>query len=285
MTVKQWNINSDLPLISVSMGVYNCENTLDEALASIIKQTYKNWEIIICDDSSTDLTVKVAQRYVSLAPEKIRLFQNNTNLGLNKTLNKCLEQANGDLIARMDGDDTCSKERLEEEVNYLLEHPELSIVSTDMSFFDEKGIWGQTNAKLFPQPKDFIKGTQFCHAGCMVWKDAYKAVNGYSEGKRLLRVEDYHLWIKMYEKGYRGGNIKQPLYQMRDDRNDKKKKKFHFRINEVYVKAFAVKHLHLPKIYYISCVVPIMIGLLPDNLYSFLHRKKQACIMQSTNKQ
>lgn len=195
-------------------------------------------------------------------------------MGLNQTLNNCLAIAQGEFIARMDGDDTCSPCRFEKEVRVLDAHPELAIVSSDMSFFDENGVWGQTHVILQPLSKDFLKRTCFCHAACMVRKEAYDAVNGYSLGKRLLRVEDYHLWIKMYAKGYRGYNIPEPLYQMRDDGNANARRKFKFRLNETYVKIQAIKMLHLPVWSYVYCVRPVLIGLLPDSFYNYLHHKK-----------
>lgn len=264
--------NKQYPLVSVIMGVYNCENTLGEALDCIINQTYEKWEIIMCDDASTDNTKAVAEEYVAKFPEKIRLLSNELNCGLNYTLNKCLAEAQGDYIARMDGDDTCSPERFKKEVEVLNTNPDVAIVSTEMLFFDENGVWGQTNAKESPEPKDFLWETQFCHAACMVRKEAYDAVGGYTVDQRLLRVEDYHLWIKMYEKGFRGINIKEPLYQMRDDRNAIKRKKFKYRLNEAYVKTIAIHAFKFPAYYYVVCLKPIILGLMPSALYRFLHR-------------
>ena len=63
---------------------------------------------------------------------------------------------------------------------------------------------GNISHPEYPKKEDFLHGSPFCHAPCMVRKEAYDAVKGYTEKKRLLRVEDYHLWIKMYEVGYRG---------------------------------------------------------------------------------
>lgn len=264
------------PLISVIMGIYNCENTLLEALNCIASQTYSHWEIIMCDDASQDSTAKIAEAFSSLHPGKARLLKNDQNLGLNATLNKCLQYAKGDYIARMDGDDRCSPERFEIEIKTFQNHPDLAIVSSDMVFFDEKGIWGRTKAKEYPQPKDFTKGTPFCHAACMVRKEAYDRVGGYTVDKKLLRVEDYHLWVKMYEMGYRGINIQKPLYQMRDDRNAQARKKLRYRFNEAYVKAYAIKAFHLRKLNYFYCAMPIVIGLLPDRVYKYLHRKLHA---------
>lgn len=260
--------------VSIIMGIYNCANTLADALDCIINQTYSNWEVIMCDDNSNDNTVEIAQKYVNLNPNKFIMLKNHRNYGLNYTLNKCLKIASGDYIARMDADDLCSKERLEKEVKILDENQEFAIVSTDMLFFDEKGVWGQTHVKKLPIEKNFIKGTPFCHAACMVRKEAYMAVNGYSISDKLLRVEDYHLWIKMYEKGFKGINIQECLYYMRDNRDAQKRKKFRYRLNESYVKKIAIKSLKLNKIYYIYCFLPIIIGLLPSKVYRMLHRKK-----------
>ena len=74
-----------------------------------------------------------------------------------------------------------------------------------MIYFDENGDFGKGGGgNRYPDKKDFIKGTPFCHAPCMVRTEAYKAVGGYSVDPKLLRVEDYHLWFKMYTKGLRG---------------------------------------------------------------------------------
>ena len=96
--------------------------------------------------------------------------------------------------------------------------------------------------------------------------------------KRLLRVEDYHLWIKMYEKGYKGINIQEPLYLMRDDRYAQGRRKFKYRVNEAYVKAYAVKALGMKKKNYIYCLRPIIIGLLPKNVYRILHRNSNTLV-------
>lgn len=257
------------------MGIYNCEKTLAEALECIINQTYNNWELIMCDDGSTDRTIEVAESYVKRYPDKFILLKNKVNLGLNKTLNKCLKAAKGDYIARMDGDDLCAKNRFEKEVDILEKYPEISIVSTDMEFFDEKGVWGKTNTKEYPQNIDFLKATPFCHAACMVRREAYESVEGYSVSDKYLRVEDYHLWVKMYSKGYRGKNIQEPLYSMRDDRDAQSRRKIKYRLNEAYVKGYAIKKLKLPKISYLYCLRPILIGICPKGLYKVLHRGKQ----------
>lgn len=262
--------------ISVIMGIYNCADTLVEALDCILKQTYSNWEVIMCDDCSSDLTYEVAMQYVDKYPEKFVLLRNEQNQGLNYTLNKCLKIASGEYIARMDGDDRCALDRFEKELKVLESTPDVAIVSSDMDFFDEEGVWGRTHVNAVPSKMNFVKSTPFCHAACMVKKEAYLSVNGYSVSDRLLRVEDYHLWIKMYEKGFRGVNIQEILYSMRDDRNAQGRRKFKYRINEAYVKAYAINHLNLPCYCFLYCIKPILVGLMPSFIYKKFHRSRNS---------
>lgn len=261
-------------MVSIIMGIYNCAPTLDAAICSILAQTETDWELIMCDDGSSDNTHEIAVSYANRFPDKIRVLKNDENLGLNATLNRCLAVANGTYIARMDGDDLCSPERFAEELRCLKENPGIAIVSTDMEFFDETGTWGRISHPEFPSKKDFLFGSPFCHAPCMVRKEAYDAVGGYSIEKRLLRVEDYHLWVKMYAKGFKGRNIPKPLYQMRDDRNAYGRRKFRYRINEAYVKAYAVSALNLPLYGYAYTLRPILVGLLPGWIYDRLHKHR-----------
>lgn len=265
-------MNNEKKMISVIMGVFNCASTLPEAINSILSQTYHDWEMIICDDGSTDATIDIVASYVERYPDKIFLLKNKYNLGLNATLNKCLSVARGEYIARMDGDDLSRPDRFEKEMDILLKHPNISIVSSNMDLFDESGIWGKTNKVEFPQNKDCLSSTPFCHAPCLVRREAYDAVNGYSVSDKLLRVEDYHLWVKMYAAGYIGMNIQESLYLMRDDRNAQKRRKFKYRINEFRVKILTVKMLKLPFYDYFYCFKPIIVGLLPPFLYRVLHK-------------
>ena len=189
-----------MPKISVVMGIYNCADTLSEAIDCIVKQTEKDWELIMCDDGSNDNTYKIAMQYKNKYPNKIVVLRNECNLGLNETLNRCLEVSKGKYIARMDGDDLCVSNRFELEERILDDKPEIAIVSSDMQFFDETGIWGYISHPTNPTKYDLIKDTPFCHAACMVRKEAYDRVKGYTSRRRLLRVEDYHLWMNHYIK-------------------------------------------------------------------------------------
>lgn len=263
------------PKISILMGIYNCAGTLPEAVDSILAQTYTNWELILCDDGSADDTYAVAEGYRDQYPDKIILLKNERNMGLNHTLNRCLEHATGEYIARMDGDDLSLPERFEKEIEFLEANPEYAIVSCPMIYFDETGDWqvGRCSCEE-PTPQMLVRGTIHCHAPCMVRTEAMKQVGGYSVDKKLLRVEDWHLWMKLYAAGYRGRNLTEPLYKMRDDRAAASRRKFLTRFNESYVCFLVVKTFKLPVWKCIFALRPILVGLLPMPVYTWLHRKK-----------
>lgn len=263
-----------MPKISVISGIYNCADTLEEAIQSILKQTETDWEWIMCDDGSSDETYQIAERYQKEYPEHMVLLKNEGNKGLNYTLNRCLGHARGMYIARMDGDDLCEPERFEKELAVLENEPDIDIVSTGMTFFDEGGVWGRIDHPEYPRKEDFVHGSPFCHAPCMVRKRAYDAVGGYSEGGLLMRVEDYHLWYKMYKAGLKGRNLPEALYGMRDDRNAYARRKFRYRINEAYVMLLVVRDFRLPLWKLAYALRPILVGLLPGWLYDRLHRRR-----------
>lgn len=261
--------------ISVIMGIYNCAATLPDAIDSILNQTYTDWELILCDDGSSDNTYEVAKQYQMRYPDKLILIRNENNMGLNYTLNHCLEYASGKYIARMDGDDISLPTRFETEIGVLEDEPDIAVVSTTMIHFDEGGDFvRRTSCTEYPSKDALVHGPVHCHAPCMIRAEVMRAVGGYTVDKRLLRVEDWHLWLKIYSLGLQGKNLSEPLYKMRDDRNAAGRRKFKYRLNEAYMSKTAVKTLGLPKWKYIYTLRPIIVGLLPRSLYSYLHRKK-----------
>ena len=260
--------------ISILMGIYNCADTLEQAVASIQNQSYTNWELILCEDGSLDNTYEVAQALAS-ADSRIVLLRNEKNLGLSATLNRCLDAATGEYIARMDGDDDCMPDRFEKQIRFLESHPEFKIVSSAMTLFDESGEWGRAVCPEYPQPEDTVGGTAFCHAAVMLKKDAIDAVGGYTEDPRMLRVEDVNLWIKLYAAGYRGYNIQEPLYRMRNDQNALNRRKYIYRINSVYVRLQGCKMLKLGPKSYLKACIPMINGLVPARLRQIIRKHQR----------
>lgn len=259
--------------ISVLMGIYNCAGTLVEALDSLYAQTYQGFKVILCDDGSTDDTYHVASEYAA-QHDNIVLLRNERNMGLNFTLNHCLEHADTEYIARMDGDDISLPERFEKEIDFLDKHPEYAVVSGPMIHFDENGDFHSGTAVEIPSKKDFIYNTPHCHAPSMVRTVVMKEVGGYTLEKRFLRIEDYNLWTKIYAAGYKGYNLQEPIYKMRDDRNAAKRRTFQARWNSTRARLYAYKQLGIPLSQYPKAFIPTVIGLMPNRIYSALRRYK-----------
>lgn len=259
--------------VSVIMGLYNTESTIAEAIDSLLHQTYKNWKLIICDDGSTDGSYAVAKQYADQY-DNIILLKSERNHGPAHASNRCLELVDTKYVAKMDSDDISLPERLEKQVTFLKEHPEYDFVSSDIIYFDEGGDWAQRRSKEIPTKEDMAFSTPFCHGCCMITAEAYRAVGGYTVHPLTCRVEDYHLWAKLFAHGFKGYNIQQPLYRIRETRNAFHKRKYRYRINEAYVHFYAFRTLHLPLYSLIYTVRPLIVGLMPMWLYARVHRWK-----------
>lgn len=260
------------PLISVIMGIYNCADTLEEAINCIINQTYTNWELIMCDDCSNDDTYKVAQKIAS-KDTRIKVLKNEKNLTLAPTLNKCLEVVNGKYVARMDGDDVCDLSRFEKEIKFLENNLNYDLVSCQMNLYDENGIYKVIKHKPEPTMEDLIIKSQFCHAGCMIRTNTIKGLGGYSITNDCKRIEDYDLWVRLYLSGKKGYNIDEPLYSMRDDRNAKKRRNIKNRINESKLKYRIYKNSKISFKYSFHILIPILKYMMPNFIYDYFHKK------------
>ncbi len=254
------------------MGIYNCAPTLSEALDSLYAQTYQDFKIILCDDGSTDETYAVAKAYAG-AHDNIVLVRNEKNMGLNYTLNHCLEYADTEYCARMDGDDISLPTRFEKEIRFLDEHQEYAVVSCPMIYFDERGDFRKGQGKGEVKKDDFLLGSPICHAPSMMRTEALKKVDGYAVSSRLLRVEDYHLWMRMYKEGYKAYILSEPLYKMRDDRNAKIRRNWMTRRNEMYVMSIVPKMLGLPWYTKIYALRPLAAYLVPNWFYTIVHKR------------
>jgi len=139
------------PKVSVLMPVYNGERYVREALESILAQTFTDYEFIIVDDGSTDGTPFILAEYARQDP-RIVLLTNGANRGLVATLNRGLEAARGQYIARMDADDVSLPERLARQVAYLDQHPEVGVLGTNVAYIDSEGRFLNGGRPKDPQP-------------------------------------------------------------------------------------------------------------------------------------
>lgn len=258
--------------ISIIMGIYNCAEYLPQAIDSILAQTYTDWELILCDDGSTDNTYDVADEYVQKYRQKIILIRHETNQFLSASLNDCLKQATGYYVARMDADDKSTPDRFEKQVKFLEDHPDIQLVGTAMQWFNEEGYLGIVLREHFPDRNSLRKGTPFNHATIMTYKEIYDKLGGYTVSERTRRGQDYDLWFRFYAAGYRGANIDDPLYLCREDFNTIKRRKFRGRWNDYKTVLFGFRLLNYPWYWYIMPTLALLKGLVPHQLL-YLQRK------------
>lgn len=205
--------------ISVLMAVYNCADTIRQSIDSVLSQTYTNWRMIICDDCSTDGTKVIIMDYASKYPDKFVIIQNEKNSKLAFSLNHCLEYAEGEFSARMDGDDYIAPDRFEKQVTYLRSHPGIDLVSTWMQAFNDNGLGRVIKYKEFPDKTELRRGPCFAHATIMMYTRVYKELGGYTVSPRTVRSQDYDLWFRFFANSFKGANYQEALYFVREDEN------------------------------------------------------------------
>ncbi|MBO0992531.1 glycosyltransferase [Bacillus sp. SD088] len=274
---------NDHPKVSVIMGIYNCAETLPQSIESILHQTYTDWEFIICDDGSTDQSYEIAERYATLYPNRIKLLKNEKNLKLAATLNHCLKVVQGEYIARQDGDDLSVPERLEKQVAFLDQHPDYMLVGTGMIPFDEHGERVVRIGKLEPKKEDLPMNQSFMHATIMMRKEGYEQLNGYSVTKRTRRAEDYELWIRFFAAGYRGYNLQEALYKVKEDRNALKRRKFNYSLDHAFLILRGCYQLKLPLKYYVYIFKPIIVGAAPRFIVKRYYQHRDEKYIRSRN--
>lgn len=259
--------------VSVIMGAYNAEKTVARAIDSIIKQKYKDWVFIICDDGSKDRTLEILYDYKDRYPDKFIVLKNAENKGLTKTLNHCLKYVDTEYIARMDADDLSLPGRFEKEVFFLDNHPEYAFVGCAVERFDEGGVWNKTRiTNVSPTKECFYKSSGFIHPTIMIRKSALDNVGGYREAWFTNRCEDYDLWMRLYAHGFVGYNLNEVLLQYYEGKDSFPKRKFRYRICEFVMRAKGYKALHMyPK----GCIYvfkPLIAGLIPKRVIKLLHK-------------
>jgi len=201
------------PKVTVLMSVYNGEKYLREAIESILNQTFKDFEFLIINDGSTDRTAEILQSYDD---PRIKIINNEKNIGLTKSLNKGLKMARGEYIARMDADDISMPERLEKEVDFLETHRDYAVVGTFVKILNEhSGV-----IRLLDRPVEYAQIREFfrrdnciAHGSAMIRKNCILDVGFYDES--MERSQDYDLWLRLSEK-YRLANIPEYLYIWRN---------------------------------------------------------------------
>lgn len=194
------------PLISVIMSVYNDSINVKSSIESILNQDYENFELLIMNDGSTDKTASILDSFAT--NNKIKLFQNNKNIGLTKSLNILLKESQGTIIARQDSDDLSLSSRLSKQFYYLKDN-NLDICGSRAII---KGSTKITPNKSYYLP---LRATlkiknPFIHGSLLFKKTIVEKVNYYDEN--FTYSQDYKLVKDIFRLGFSMGIIKEPLY-------------------------------------------------------------------------
>lgn len=232
IAVSKYKRNKIKPKISVLMAAYNSEKYIGDAIESILNQTYKNFEFIIVDDKSTDNTVNIIRKYIE-KDKRIKLICLNKNLGPSLAANVGLRKIKGQYLVRMDADDISEVDRLEKQITYLKNNPEISMLGGQCNLINSDGnIIGR---KLFPLDNKSIFESLFSrnpiqHPACMINLKNMTTYTMLHDGKSVLahdlelvflaskygglaNINDYVLNYRQYPESFSLMNPKKTFWQ------------------------------------------------------------------------
>ncbi|MFT4303209.1 MAG: glycosyltransferase [Candidatus Woesearchaeota archaeon] len=246
-------------MISIIIPVFNEENYIQRTINSILKQSYKNYEIIIIDDGSNDNTIKNIPKN-----KKIRILKNKKNKGIVYSLNKGIKHSKGEYIARIDAGDISNKKRLEKQINEFKKDKNLGIIGTWCNFIDEKNkeiITLRPPTNYSKIKKEILRHNLITHPTLMIKKEVIEEIGSYTD--KFKYNEDYELVIKCIKK-YKVKNIPEILTTClirKKGLSYKKEKKQ--RWNSIKLRINAIKKYNYPKHNVIHIIKPLFLLIIP----------------------
>jgi glycosyltransferase involved in cell wall biosynthesis len=169
------------PLVSVLMSVYNGERFVAQAIDSILKQTFDQFELIVVDDGSTDETPEILASYTD---GRIQILRNSETIGLTRSLNRAWQAGRGTYIAVMDADDRAFPQRLKRQVSYLEQHPQVGLLGSDVEIVDQDGKY--LRSKQVPHDHEHLCATLVIqcivdHSTLMYRRSVFEKIGAYDE--------------------------------------------------------------------------------------------------------
>ncbi len=207
-------MTSSNALVSVLLSTYNSEESIGESIDSLLSQTYKNLEILISDDGSTDSTKEICKKF-QLKDERVLFSSNKKNIGLTKSLNNLAQKASGSLIARHDADDISLPSRIEEQIQFM-KTKKLDAVTS-------RSLVKQNNKKrpgisfYIPDKLLINKKNPFIHGTLIIKKNVFQEIGYYDE--RFYYAQDYKLFYDLLNKGYKVKTLNKALYILNTKNN------------------------------------------------------------------
>lgn len=186
-------------LVSVILPTYNGSKTIRTAIKSVLSQNYHFLELLVIDDGSSDETASVVQEFID-KDDRVRYFKNGKNQGIQRSLNRGLKEAKGELVARIDDDDEwVDSEKLIAQVEFFKNNIEHVLLGTGLIVQDTGGrelyrFFNPTEDKEIR--KKLLYRNCFSHSTVMFRREPILRAGGYDEGPETLHLEDYDLWLR-----------------------------------------------------------------------------------------
>lgn len=202
------------PVVSVIMPVYNGGAYLKESIESILRQSFKNFELIIVNDGSTDNSEAVIGQF---SDSRIHYIKQE-NQGLASSLNNAITIARGTYIARQDQDDISKRERFAKQVSFLKTHPQIGVVGAWAEIVSENkrtGRYLKHPTKNIELQFAVLFDTPFVHSSVMLPRSVVEAIGGYTTDLKRQPPEDFELWSRI-ARSYQLANIPETLLLYRE---------------------------------------------------------------------
>lgn len=191
------------------MSCYNSQETVSKSIESILNQTYKDIELLLCDDGSIDNTLKILKNYENF-DSRVKVFKNEKNVGLTKSLNSLINESLGTYVARQDDDDFSLSHRIETQV-VALEDMNLDFITSRATIIGKERLIPGLSF-YFPISLLMNFKNPFIHGTLLIKKDILKELGSYDE--RFYYAQDYKLFSELIARGYKYTTLKEPLYKL-----------------------------------------------------------------------
>ena len=200
-------IQNDFGLISIIMAAYNAEKTIEQAINSVLSQTYTNFELLVVNDCSKDRTVELVKDIVA-KDSRVRLISNVKNSGVSYTRKHGLEEAKGDWIAILDSDDAWEPEKLEKQI-VLQRRTNADLLFTGSAFMDSEGhpIDWCLHAPKEVTYRQLLKQNVLSNSSALVRKELYAKYYAIGDGMH----EDFAIWLSILKEGKKAYGVDEPL--------------------------------------------------------------------------
>ena len=207
-------MNNKFPLVSVLMSTFNSEKTLERAINSVLNQSYKNIEFLICNDGSTDNTRKILEKY-SNSHLQIEIINNENNVGLTKSLNLLINKSKGEYIARQDADDYSDPERIKEQIKHCIDNKFQAVFTRCYNL--NKNTSMQNISYLIPYKLLVNFRNPFVHGTMLINSKIIKTLGGYDED--FYFAQDYKLYRDLIDNKVRIKKERKILYYLNTKNN------------------------------------------------------------------